>query len=77
MLFQIKDVFSGEVLVDNLTREEVVKQFKVYEEFFGVGTVYIVRYKNKTRHKAQSWEAEYKKDFIEYFAELQLMGNIL
>ena len=77
MLFQIRDVFTNEVLVDNLSREDVVAQLKVYEEFFGEDTVYVVRYEDKTKRKVQSWETEYKKAFIELFAELQIMGNLL
>lgn len=75
--FQIRDVFTNEVLVDKLSREEVIKQFKVYEDFFGKGTVYITRYEEKKCRKVTSWETEYKDAFIEYFAELQVMGNLL
>jgi hypothetical protein len=75
--FQIRDVFTNEVLVDKLSREEVIKQFKVYEEFFGKDTVYIARYEEKRCRKVTSWETEYKDAFIEYFAELQVMGNLL
>ncbi len=77
MLFQIRDVFTNEILVDNLSREEVVKQFKIYEEFFGEGTVCIARYNANKCRKSQSWKTEYKVAYIEYFAELQILGNLL
>lgn len=73
--YEIWDVDTNEVLVDNLSFDEAAEQFAVYQKFFDDGVFVAVR---ETRHKHihRTPAQEYKVAWINYFAELQAMGNL-
>ncbi len=73
--FEIWDTDTEEVLVDNLSFEEAAEQSAIYQEFFGNGVSVAIRASRKTyEHKTPA--QEYKAAWINYFAELQAMGNL-
>lgn len=76
-VFEIRDAYTFEVLVDNLTLEEALDTLNVYEEFFGNDSVIVTCAKAPRRRPHISMAQEYKQEYIDYFAELQLMGNLL
>lgn len=73
--YEIWDTDTQEVLVDNLTFEEAAEQSAVYMSFFGEGIFVVIRESQPIRHHKTSAQA-YKEAWIEYFRELQLMGNL-
>ena len=73
--YEIWDVDTQEVLVDNLTLTEAVEQSAIYMEYFGNGIAVAVREAYPVRKHKTSAQA-YKEAWIEYFGELQLMGNL-
>lgn len=80
--YEIREAKTNELLVDGLSGEQALEMFEVYQNYFGIGNVYITHYivpKNKT-HISRTYEnkraQEYKNDFIALFEELQIIGNI-
>lgn len=73
--YEIWDTDTQEVLVDNLTFAEAVEQSAVYMSFFGEGISVAIRESQPIRYHKTSAQA-YKEAWIEYFGELQLMGNL-
>lgn len=73
--YEIWDVDAQEILVDNLTFEQAAEQSAVYMEFFGDGVSVVIRESCYTR-KRKTYAQAYKEAWIEYFGELQLMGNL-
>lgn len=73
--YEIWDVNANELLVDKLTFQEAAEQSAVYREFFGNGIAVIKREDKAVRQRKTSAQ-EYKEAWIEYFGELQLMGNL-
>ena len=73
--YEIWDVDTEEILVDNLSFEEAVEQSAVYQQFYGEGIAVAVRESCKVySHKTPA--NEYKVAWINYFAMLQAMGNL-
>lgn len=73
--YEIWDTDTNEVLVDGLSFDEAVEQSAVYMDFFGNGVSIAIRESHKIyAHKTQA--QEYKSAWINYFAELQVMGNL-
>lgn len=73
--YEIWDEDTNEVLVDNLTFSEAAEQCKIYMDFFGNGISVAIRESYPVRqHK--TYAQAYKEAWIEYFGELQLMGNL-
>lgn len=76
MKYAIKDTFTNELLVDNLTFDEVIVQLKIYQKFYGDHLVMTVcRYAPKPKHISRA--DEYKQEYINYFSELQQIGNLI
>lgn len=76
-IFEIRDAYTNEVLVDKLSPKEAIDTFELYQDFFGKNSVIMTHSHNIERAPHISREQEYKNEFVEYFAELQLMGNLL
>ena len=75
--YEIWDLDTNEVLVDNLTFSEAAEQCKVYEDFFGNGIAVAIREMREIKQRQHtSAEQEFKAAWINYFAELQAMGNL-
>ena len=73
--YEIWDVDTNEVLVDNLTLTEAVEQSAIYMEFFGSGIAVAIR-ESCIVHKHKTSAQAYKEAWIEYFGELQAIGNL-
>lgn len=73
--YEIWDVDTNEVLVDNLSFEDAVEQSAIYEQFFGEGVCVAIRESCKV-YIPKTPSQEYKTAWINYFAELQAMGNL-
>ena len=79
---KIRDAKTNEVLVDNLPTERALDVFEAYQNYFGVGSVKISHYEvqdvkhNISRTYENKQAQEYKKEYILYFEELYIMGNI-
>lgn len=73
--YEIWDTDTQEVLVDNLTLAEAAEQSAVYMSFFGDGISVAIRESKPIRHH-KTYAQAYKEAWIEYFGELQLMGNL-
>ena len=66
----IKDASTMDIIVNNLTADEAAEEFNFYEDFLGQGSTFIA-----ASHINE--ERNYKNDFVELFAELQEMGNLI
>lgn len=73
--YEIWDTSTQEVLVDNLSFAEAAEQSAVYMSFFGDNISVAVREASPV-HYHKTAAQYYKEDWIEYFGELQLMGNL-
>ena len=73
--FEIWDEDTNEILVDNLSFEDAAEQSLAYQEFFGDGVSVVIRESCQTRIRITP-EQEFKHAWINYFAELQAMGNL-
>lgn len=73
--YEIWDVNTNELLVDKLTLNEAIEQSAVYMEFFGNG-ITVVKRESKPIRQHKTYAQAYKEAWIEYFGELQLMGNL-
>lgn len=74
-VYEIWDEDTNELLVDNLTFAEAAEQCEIYTQFFGDGICVAIRESAPVR-KRKTYAQEYKEAWIEYFGELQLMGNL-
>lgn len=73
--YEIWDTDTNEVLVDNLSFDEAVEQSAIYMDFFGESVSVAIREARKVyTHKTPA--QEYKSAWINYFAKLQVMGNL-
>lgn len=76
MRYAIKDTYTNEFLVDNLTLNKVTKQLKVYKNLYGDHLVITVcGYEPIPKYISRA--EEYKQEYINYFNELQQMGNLI
>ena len=81
--YEIREARSNDLLVDGLSSEQALKMFEIYQNYYGVGSVYITHYvvPKSTIKNPRTFEnkraQEYKNEFILLFAELQEMGNLL
>ena len=73
--YEIWDVDTEEILVDNLSFEDAAEQSLVYQQFYGDGVSVLVRETSQVRTRITP-EQEFKTAWISYFAELQEMGNL-
>ena len=74
--YEIHDSVTNEILVNNLTFEELAEQFATYLEFFGEQIIACYREVTDTRPAYVSKSREYKSAWIKYWGELQAMGNL-
>ncbi len=76
--YEIREAHTNELLADNLTEESALELFVAYQNFYGIGSVYITSYvvPPKTHHYTSRAQV-YKNDYILLFEELQKVGNIL
>ena len=74
--FEIWDENTNEILVDGLTFGQAAEQCKIYQEFFGRAIAVVIRETSKV-HNRFNVANEYKTEYINYFAQLQQMGNLL
>ena len=77
--YEIRETHTNELLADNLTQDRALELFIAYQNFYGVGSVYITEYAippiRRTPHISRA--QDYKNDYILLFAELQEVGNLL
>ena len=73
--YEIWDINTNEILVDNLTFDQAAEQSAIYQEFFG-DSVCVAFRESKQIIKHTTPAQEYKTAWINYFAELQGMGNL-
>lgn len=74
--YEIYEAESGVLLVDGLTFEQVAEQSKVYADFFECEIIVVVReWIDNVAHT--SLVKSFKNAFINYFGDLQNMGNLL
>lgn len=73
-VWEIRDISVNEVLVDNLTYEEMLQYFEIYKMFFGKD---VVRAFCKKVEVIKTTTTTYKEEYIDYFGELQEMGNLI
>lgn len=75
--YELYEGETGVLLVDNLTFEEAAEQAAVYMEFFETKNI-VLAYRDWVHNTAiHTTNSQYFKDaFIDYFGELQEMGNL-
>lgn len=73
--YEIWDLDTSEMLVDNLTFAEAAEQCKAYQELFGNGIEVVIRETREIKRHTTA-KQEFKAAWIDYFAELQAMGNL-
>ena len=73
--YEIWDMNTNEILVDNLTFTQAAEQSAIYQDFFGDAVCVAFR-ESKQVIKHTTLAQEYKQAWIEYFGELQAMGNL-
>ena len=73
--YEIYEAESGVLLVDNLTFEEAAEQSAVYAEFFEA-EVYVVAREWVKSVSHTTVAEQFKSAFINYFGELQQLGNL-
>ena len=66
----IKDTATMDIIASNLTEDEAQELFDFYEDFCGTGSVFVTEI-------PKTMAQEFKYEFIELFAELQEMGNLI
>ena len=76
MSFEIWNENTNEILVDGLTFAEAAEQCKIYQDFDGGAISVAFRETDKARNHS-NMAHEYKIEYINYFAQLQQMGNLL
>ena len=74
--YEIHDSITRDILVDNLTFEELAEQFATYLEYFGEQITACYREYEETKTIPMSRSQQYKSAWINYFDELQAMGNL-
>lgn len=73
--YEIYEAESGVLLVDGLTFDEVAEQSKIYADFFEAEIIVVVReWVNNISHTTIA--QQFKSAFVNYFADLQEMGNL-
>ena len=73
--YEIWDINTNDILVDNLSFDDAVEQSAIYQEFFG-DTVCVAFRESRKVHTHKTPAQEYKQAWISYFGELQAMGNL-
>lgn len=76
-MYEIRDIKTDEILVDNLTFDEMAVLYAEYESFYG-SDIYAC-YNATPVPKKQDYVSSklaYRKNWLHYYEELQAMGNI-
>lgn len=76
--YDIKEARTLELLCANLSYDEAIEALWLYQDLYGYDVIMVHSEEylcSKAKHKNEA--TEYKIDYIHYFAELQLMGNLL
>ena len=75
--YELYLVETGELLSDGLTFDDVPELHKAYEDFYGEGTIVACyRQHSKTLHRICTNAQAFKTAWIDFFEELQTMGNL-
>ena len=74
--YEIWDLDTEEILVDNLTFDEAAVQCKAYQDFYGNGIAVVAREMRCAQKKHTTPAQEFKAAWISYFGELQALGNL-
>ena len=74
--YEIYDFDISEALVDNLSFDEAAIQCKAYQDFFGNGIEVVVREMRCAKRKHTTPAQQFKAAWIDYFGELQALGNL-
>ena len=79
--YEILSATNNEVLVDGLSFDDMAEQFIVYQQFYGeMNVIPCVRSTATKKYKIisieRAREQAYKREWIDYFEELQEMGNL-
>ena len=75
--FEIWDVSENEMLVDNLTFEDMVSQLADYQNFFGKAVVApFYRTRENNKRKSVSTREDFTRDWLALMDELCKMDNI-
>lgn len=75
--YSIYEPSTGVLLVDNLTFDQVAEQSKTYMDFFEIDDIIVVADDNKTCRRQHITNAQaFKNAWVDYFGELQAMGNL-
>lgn len=74
--YEIHNTLTHDILVDNLTFDELAEQFAVYLDYFGEHITACYREHKNTTTMPTSRAEQYKSEWINYFDELQAMGNL-
>lgn len=74
--YEIHDSITRDILVDNLTFDQLAEQFATYLDYFGEQITACYREHAETRAIPVSRSKQYKSAWINYFGELQAMGNL-
>ena len=75
-MFEIRNIKTDEILVDNLTYDELECVYDDYEAFYGDDIYAFYNDAPVPKKKHVSRELEYKRSWLHYYDELQAMGNI-
>ena len=73
--YDIKEARTQELLCANLSYDEAIDALWLYQDLYGYDVVMVRSEHLKAKYHNSA--TEYKLDYIHYFAELQLMGNLL
>ena len=74
--YEIWNVDTHEVLVDNLTFDEVAEQFPAYQQFYNVPIIACYQEHNDAPKHTITRAEEYRNTWMHYLGELYSMGNI-
>lgn len=76
--YEIYENSTGVLLVDNLTFEQVAEQAQTYMDFFETTDISVVCREYINNNSIHSTTAQlFKHEYINYFEQLQTMGNLL
>lgn len=74
--YEIWDIINGEALIDQLTFEELAEQFLAYQNFYGEDVISACRRTTQYTNTHTTRSQEFKDAWIDYFGELQELGNL-
>ena len=74
--YEIWDMDTEEILVDNLSFDDAAVQCKAYQDYFGNGIAVVIRETRYAQRKHTTPAQEFKSAWINYFGELQALGNL-